>query len=78
VKQRWLNEEDAVERMDGWMDEKSTRKSAEEMISCLGEKIALQRKGSEFGLTREREKEPAQGVASLSSHTGTNGSKGTG
>ena len=30
VKQRWLNEEDAVERMDGWMDEKSTRKNAED------------------------------------------------
>jgi hypothetical protein len=27
VKQRWLNEEDAVERMDEWMDEKSTRKA---------------------------------------------------
>ena len=27
VKQRWLNEEDAVEMMDGWVDGESTRKT---------------------------------------------------
>ena len=53
-----------MERMDGWMDENSKRESAEDDFFAEDEKFALySEKGCEIELTREKEKEPAQGVA---------------
>jgi hypothetical protein len=44
VKQRLLDEEDAVERMDGWMDGKSTRKTLRTTFLLRVKIFALQRK----------------------------------
>jgi hypothetical protein len=53
-----LDEENAVERMDGWMDGKSTRKNAEDDNFSL-----YNEKGCEIELTTKREEEPVQGAA---------------
>ena len=39
MKQRWLNEEDVAERMDGWMKEIDKEKRRERLFA-EGEKIA--------------------------------------
>ena len=59
MKQRWLNEEDAVERMDGWMDEESRQGKALRMKNLRAAAKRMRIRLDDEG----REKEPAQGVA---------------
>jgi len=62
--------------MGEWM-EKIDKEKELRMTFCWGWRICvLQWKGGEISLTTKEGKEPVHGVASLSSHTVTNGSKG--
>ena len=64
MKQRLFDEEDAVERMDGWMDRKSTKKNAEDDFFAEDENFPLyNEKGCEIEVTTKREEEPVQGAA---------------
>jgi hypothetical protein len=77
VKQRWLNEENAVERMDGWMDEENRQGKSVKDDFLLRRKICAQRKRVLNRIDDERkEKGTCAGCSRWSSHTVTNGSKG--
>jgi hypothetical protein len=61
-----------VERMDGWMDEKSTRKNAEDDFLLRVKNLRYSEKACEIKLTRRG---TCTGYSRRSSHTVTNGSK---
>ena len=63
MKQRLLDEEDAAGGMDGWMDRKSTRESAEDDFLLRVKKLRYSEKGCESELTTKGEEEPVQGAA---------------
>ena len=63
MKQRCLNKEDAVERIDGWMDAKSTRKTLRTTFLLRVKILRYSEKGCEFEVTTKGEEEPVQGAA---------------